>query len=87
MSPDLFLRSVELSTTRKPTEGIQLASVVTSVFDGSGNLAGSTFRSLEQPCSKPSMPDDVRVEWAPWRLAQSQFRYRGEPNVIDLGEL
>jgi hypothetical protein len=30
------------------------------------------------------MRDDVRVEFTPWRMSQSQFRYRGEPNVIDL---
>ena len=29
----------------------------------------------------------VSVVWEFWKLTQSQHRYRGEPNVIDLGDL
>jgi hypothetical protein len=82
--PALSLPSAELSAARKHTEGIQLASVATAFCNDSGDLAGSTFRSLEQRCSKPSMPE-LRVEFTPWRLTQSQFRYRGTPNTYDLG--
>jgi len=83
-NPDSSAPFLALSTTRRHIEGIQLASAVTPVSDEFGDLVGRTFRSLEQPCSKPSMPE-LRVEFTPWRLTQSQFRYRGTPNTYDLG--
>jgi hypothetical protein len=43
-----------------------------------------TSRSFERPCYAQSN-SDVHVEFTPWRMSQSQFRYRGQPNVIDLG--
>ena len=86
MNPDSLAHSAELSITRKHTDDIRPRFDDSAVFKGSGELE-NTFRSADQYYSANSMPDDVRVEWAPWRLAQSQFRYRGEPNVIDLGEL
>lgn len=52
-----------------------------------GGAAG-TLNSHAESSTTCSIPDsDVRVEWAPWRLTHSQFRYRGTPNVIDLGEI
>lgn len=31
--------------------------------------------------------DAIRIEYRPWRATQSQYRYRGTPNEIDLGEI
>ena len=86
MNQDFSRPSTRLSTTRRHIAGTPLPSAGSVAYKGSGELE-NTFRSADQYYSANSMPDDVRVEWAPWRLAQSQFRYRGEPNVIDLGEL
>jgi hypothetical protein len=55
-------------------------------FNESGALE-NTSSGQESASSAHSKSNSVRVEWAPWRLTHSQFRYRGSPNVIDLGEL
>jgi hypothetical protein len=87
VNQDSSARSAGLSTTRKHTGATQQRSEGCGVFEGFGSPADGTFRSLGERCSKPSKADDVRVQFTPWRMSQSQFRYRGEPNVIDLGEL
>ena len=84
MNPDSSARSAELSTTRKHTGAIWPQSDGLIEFERFGGSGENTSRSLEQPCSKPSMPE-LRVEFTPWRLTQSQFRYRGTPNTYDLG--
>jgi hypothetical protein len=85
---DSSQRSEELSILRPRIEGTAQLYAVSAVCKRSGGSAGNTSRSLEKLCSKPSMPEVVlRVDWLLWRATQSEFRYRGEPNVIDLGEL
>ena len=81
-----FRGSPELSATLRPSQNIQRRFDATDASNGSGNGAGNI--SSEQNSSKRStVESDVRVEWTPWRLTHSQFRYRGTPNVFDLGEI
>jgi hypothetical protein len=85
---DSFQRTEELSILRPRIEGIAELCAGSAVCKRSGGSEVNTSHSLEKLCSKPSMPEDVlRVDWLFWRATQSEFRYRGEPNVIDLGEL
>ena len=59
---------------------------LTDAFSASGNGVANMYS--EQDSSQRSKSNsDVRVEWTPWRLTHSQFRYRGTPNLIDLGEI
>jgi hypothetical protein len=83
---DLSLPSAECLTTKKHTGAIQRRFDASVEFNASGDSAESTSRSFERPCYAQSN-SDVHVEFTPWRMSQSQFRYRGQPNVIDLGEL
>jgi len=81
-----FRGSLEMSVTLPPSQDIQRPSDATDASNGSGNVAANI--SSEQGSSLHSKSDsDVHVEWAPWRLTHSQFRYRGTPNVFDLGEI
>jgi hypothetical protein len=82
-----FQRSEELSILRPRTAGTALPCVASTEFKRAGVSGESTSRLLEEPCYARSKSDDVQVEFTPWCMSQSQFRYRGEPNVIDLGEL
>jgi hypothetical protein len=84
--PSTSRLAAELSNTKRHFECIQASSAASVEFNGSGDSAENTPPSFERPYYAQSK-SDVYVERAPWRLAQSQFRYRGEPNVIDLGEL
>jgi hypothetical protein len=87
VNPDSSAHSAELSNTRKRTEGTPQLCYGFVELEGSGSSADGIFRSLGERCSKPSKADDVRVEFTPWRLAHSQYRYHGTPNTYDLGEL
>jgi hypothetical protein len=53
----------------------------------SGALENTSSGQESASSAHSKSNSDVRVEWAPWRLTHSQFRYRGTPNVIDLGEI
>jgi hypothetical protein len=86
VNPDSSAHSAGLSTTRKHTDDIRPRFDDSAACEDSGEL-GNTFRSAGQSYSANSTPDEVHVEFAPWRLTQSQFRCRGQPNVFDLGEL
>ena len=84
---DSFQRSGELSILRPRIAGTAQLCAGSAGCKRSGDSAGSTYLSFDPPCSAPSKADDVHVEFTPWRMSHSQFRYRGQPNVIDLGEL
>jgi len=86
VNQDFSRPSTRLSTTRRHIAGTPLPSAGSVAYKGSGELE-NTFRSAGRSFSANFTPNELRVEWAPWRLAQSQFRYRGTPNVFDLGEL
>jgi hypothetical protein len=64
-----------------------LVSDVTAERRDSFGGVADTLNSLAESLTICSTPDDVRIEFCPWRLSHSQFRYRGTPNVIDLGEI
>lgn len=77
---------LDLSTTLRPSQIIQRPSDATDAFSASGNGVANMYS--EQDSSQRSKSNsDERVEWTPWRLTHSQFRYRGTPNLIDLGEI
>ena len=52
----------------------------------SGALGNISNGQESESFAHSTSNSDVRVEWPPWRLTHSQFRYRGTSNIIDLGE-
>jgi hypothetical protein len=75
VNPDSSAHSAELSITRQPIEDTRLSSGASVAYNDSGDSAENTSRSFERPCYAQSK-SDVRVEFTPWRLLQSQFRSR-----------
>ena len=74
------------SDTKMLSAGTLARRAASCGFNESGALE-NTSSGQESASSAHSKSNSVRVEWAPWRLSHSQFRYRGTPNVIDLGEI
>jgi hypothetical protein len=87
--PVSFPPSGNASIIKRPTHGTPQPLKNTAAFNVSGNGAASI--SSEKGSSPRSTVDsDVRqIIWEFWRVGgrQAEFRYRGTPNVIDLGEL